>query len=314
MTDRRQRIAELLKERYEVERLLGEGGFAAVYRVRNLRLGRTEALKVLSQHMTEESDFARRFEQEARVSASLDHPNIVKIYDYGVTEEIAWFSMQLVQGESLASELASRPIGMEPGEVAEMAVSVLEALEYSHARGVIHRDIKPDNILFDAARRPYITDFGIAKAEDSLVKTRTGMLIGSPAYMAPEQIAGAAPDGRTDVYALGITLYRMLTLRFPFSGDDTLRMAMKKLSDSPEPLLEKRPNLRPELARAVMTAIEREPGKRFATAEEMRQAFEEYLQAFGPPSRRSRDPARPRRPSTRRISEWPRPSDGRPRP
>jgi serine/threonine-protein kinase len=288
MTDRRHRIAELLRERYDLEKLLGEGGFAAVYRVRNLRLGRTEALKVLSQHMTEESEFAKRFEQEAKVSASLDHPNIVKIYDYGVTEEIAWFSMQLVQGESLAAELGARPIGMEPTDVAEMAVSILDALEYSHARGVIHRDIKPDNILVDAARRPYLTDFGIAKAEDSLVKTRTGMLIGSPAYMAPEQMAGGAPDGRTDVYALGITLYRMLTLQFPFTGEDTLRMAMKKLSGAPEPLLEKRPNLPPDLARAVMTAIEREPSKRFATAEEMRQAFEEYLLAHPSPNRRSR--------------------------
>ena len=278
----------MLADRYEIQGLLGEGGFAAVYRVRNLRLGRTEALKVLSQRMTEESDFAKRFEQEARVSASLDHPAIVKIYDYGVTGEIAWYSMQFFHGQSLASELASRPIGMEPVEVVEIAVSILDALEYSHARGVIHRDIKPDNILLDGARRPYLTDFGIAKAEDSLVKTRTGMLIGSPAYMAPEQIAGAVPDGRTDVYALGVTLYRMLTLGFPFSGDDTLRMAMKKLTDAPEPLLERRPDLRPELASVIMTALSREPAKRFATAGLMRRALEEYLQAFGQPGRRTR--------------------------
>ncbi len=282
---RENRIADLLSDRYELLEQFGQGGFATVYRVKNLRLGRIEALKVLSQELTEDSDFARRFEQEARVSASLDHPNIVKIYDYGVTEGIAWFTMQFINGQSLARELNAGTGRMEEPEVIRIAVLILDALEYSHGRGVIHRDIKPDNIMMDASRRPYLADFGIAKAEDSLVKTRSGLLIGSPAYMAPEQIRGGAVDGRTDLYALAVTLYKTLSGDFPFRGDDALGLAMKKLQEAPEPLHPKRPELKAELEAAIMKALARGPAERFESASEMRDALEACIGDLGPRER-----------------------------
>ena len=280
-TSRHERIAQLLASRYELLELIGEGGFAAVYRAKNLRLGRIEALKVLSAELTEDREFARRFEQEARVAASLDHPCIVKIYDYGVTEEVAWFSMQLVSGESLGRELKAKNEKMDEGEVGRLGVAILDALEYSHGRGVVHRDIKPDNIMVDEIRRPYLTDFGIAKGEESLVQTRAGLLMGSPAYMAPEQLRGEPAGVRSDLYALGVTLYRMLTLGFPFKAEDTFRAAMRKLSEAPEPLSTKRPEITPELEAVVMKAIAREPEERFSDAREMREALEDYLDVFG---------------------------------
>jgi serine/threonine-protein kinase len=270
------RIASLLAERYELLEQFGQGGFATVYRVKNLRLGRVEALKVLSQELTEDSDFALRFQQEARVSASLDHPNIVKIYDYGVIAGIAWFSMQFINGQSLGRELNAGLLRMDLSEAVRIAAYVLDALEYSHGRGVIHRDIKPDNIMIDAWRRPYLADFGIAKAEDSLVKTRSGLLIGSPAYMAPEQLRGGVSDARTDLYALGVTLYRMLTGSLPFQGADAMSVAMKKLQEAPEALRAKRPEVDPRLESIIMRALSREPEQRFATAHAMREALEAY--------------------------------------
>jgi serine/threonine protein kinase len=285
--DRTQRLAAALAERYEFVAALGAGGFASVHKVKNLRLRRSEALKVLAQELSEESDFGERFEQEAHVSASLDHPNIVKIYDYGVTDGIAWFTMQLIEGTSLARQLRDSTEPLSEGEAAQIFIPLLEALEYSHARGVIHRDIKPDNIMLDAKRRPFLMDFGIAKAEDSAVKTRTGLLMGSPAYMAPEQIRGAAVDGRTDLYALGVTLYRALTRGYPFNAADAIAAAMKKLTELPEPILPKRPDVRPEFESIVMKALARHPNDRYRDAGEMREALEGYFDVFGFPQEKS---------------------------
>ncbi len=213
---RERRVADLLSSRFELVQFLGEGGFASVYQVVNRKLGRIEALKVLHASHTDEADFARRFEQEARVAASLDHPNIVKIFDYGQADELFWFTMQFVGGPTLHAELKkTRTFPCEVG--VRIAVAVLDALDYSHRRGVVHRDVKPENVILDDERRPYLMDFGIAKSETSLVRTQTGTVLGSPAYIAPEQLTGALVDGRADLFALGVTLYRMLTGAFPFS-------------------------------------------------------------------------------------------------
>lgn len=279
---RHQRIAELLGDRYELLDLLGKGGFAAVYRARNLRLHRIEALKVLSEALTEDPDFARRFEQEARVAAALDHPNIVKIYDYGAIREFCWYSMQFIEGSTLAHELKSQG-RLEERNAARIASGLLDALAYSHARGVIHRDIKPDNVLLDSDGRPYLTDFGVAKSELALVKTHAGTLLGSPAYMSPEQVQGKPLDGRSDVYSLGITLYKTLAGELPFSGDDTFRATIRRLSEPAPPLSSKR-RVHPALDAIVMRALERDPAARFARARDMRDALEEFLAHASPPT------------------------------
>jgi eukaryotic-like serine/threonine-protein kinase len=276
------RIAKLLGDRYELIELVGKGGFASVFRVRNNRLHRTEALKVLSEALTEDADFSKRFEQEARVAASLDHPHIVKIYDYGSAEDFVWFSMQFVDGPTVGRELRVRE-RFDDSAAARIAVGVLDALQYSHARGVIHRDIKPDNILLDREGRPYLTDFGVAKSQAGLVKTQAGTLLGSPAYMSPEQLQGKPLDGRSDLYSLGVTLYRMLAGGLPFLADDTFRATMKRLSEPPEPLLSRCPDVNPLLAEIVMRSLERDAALRYLDATAMREELESFLVDVTPP-------------------------------
>ena len=269
------KIAALLADRFDMLGHLGRGGFATVYRVQNRRLNRVEALKVLSADL-EEPDFAERFRQEARLAASLDHPHIVKIFDFGQAEDLCWFTMQLVDGPTLNRELKQRGVWSE-SESSKLAADVLDALDYSHRRGIIHRDIKPENILLDEERRPFVMDFGIAKSEQSVVHTRTGTILGSPAYIAPEQLTGVTVDGRADIYSLGATLYRMVSNSFPFQDSDPVRMAMKRFTMPPEPLEPKRPGIDPSFVAIVMKALEREPANRFSTAAEMASLLRAFI-------------------------------------
>ncbi|MEP6800533.1 MAG: protein kinase [Acidobacteriota bacterium] len=272
---REARIAALLAESYEMVGHLGRGGFATVYRVRNRRLDRIEALKVLAADL-EDPDFTERFRQEARLAASLDHPNIIKIFAFGQHEDLCWFTMQFVDGPTLIRELKQKGPWSEV-ETAELAMAVCDALDYSHRRGIVHRDIKPENILVDTRRHPYLMDFGIAKSEQSVVHTRTGTILGSPAYIAPEQLTGGVIDGRVDIYSLGATLYRMVSNSFPFQDTDPVRMAMKRFTMAAEPLAPKRPGIQPIFEAIVMRALEREPDARYQTAGEMGRALQEFL-------------------------------------
>ncbi|HQQ78956.1 MAG TPA: serine/threonine-protein kinase [Thermoanaerobaculia bacterium] len=276
--DRGREVARLLEGRYEVLGLLGRGGFAAVYQVRNLRLQRLEALKVVAGTHEESSEFRQRFEQEARVAASLEHPSILKVYDFGHDAGMLWYSMPFVDGPTLKAELARRGTFDEEA-AARMAVSLLDALEYSHGRGVIHRDIKPDNILLDRRDRPYLMDFGIAKTDDSLVKTQTGMVLGSPAYISPEQLRGERLDGRTDVYSLGATLFQAVAGTVPFRSDRMADLAERLVSDAPR-LAARKPGVSPEFDRIVARALARLRDERYANARQMRQDLEAFLDSL----------------------------------
>ncbi|MEP6768083.1 MAG: TonB family protein [Acidobacteriota bacterium] len=303
------RISALLAEDYEMVGHLGRGGFATVYRVRNRRLDRIEALKVLSADI-EDPDFAERFRQEARLAASLDHPNIIKIFAYGQHEDLCWFTMQFVDGPTLIRELKQKGPWSEV-ETATLAAAVCDALDYSHRRGIVHRDIKPENILIDLRRHPYLMDFGIAKSEQSVVHTRTGTILGSPAYIAPEQLTGGAIDGRVDIYSLGATLYRMVSNSFPFQDTDPVRMAMKRFTMAAEPLGPKRPGIHPIFEAMVMKSLEREPAARFQTAGEMGRALQDFLAGnpvpLPPPEKFGRPPEPGGTPSGRPL-----PSGGTP--
>ncbi|MCA1581900.1 MAG: protein kinase [Acidobacteria bacterium] len=303
------RISALLAESYEMVGHLGRGGFATVYRVRNRRLDRIEALKVLAADI-EDPDFAERFRQEARLAASLDHANIIKIFAYGQHEDLCWFTMQFVDGPTLIRELKQKGPWSEV-ETAALAAAVCDALDYSHARGIVHRDIKPENILVDIRRHPYLMDFGIAKSEQSVVHTRTGTILGSPAYIAPEQLTGGAIDGRADIYSLGATLYRMVSNSFPFQDTDPVRMAMKRFTMAAEPLGPKRPGIHPIFESIVMKSLERDPAARFQTAGEMGQALKDFLAGnpvpLPPPDKFGRPPEHGGTPSGRSL-----PSGGTP--
>jgi serine/threonine-protein kinase len=275
-------VGELLGERYEILGLLGKGGFATVYQVRNRNLERLEALKVLDESRSAESDFTKRFVQEARVVASLEHPAIIRIHDFGNAGGLLWYSMQFIDGPSLAVRL-ERHGRLHEETAARIAVPVLDALDYAHSRGVVHRDIKPGNILLDVAEKPTLTDFGIAKVSDGLARTQTGFVLGSPGYLSPEQLRGESLDGRSDLYSLGITLYELLTNAVPFDSQEAVATVVRRLTEEVEPLSRHLPGVDPELERIVMRSLARDREARYPSAREAKADLEAFLARAYPP-------------------------------
>ncbi len=276
-SDRAVRLMQLLAARYDFLALLGRGGSGLVFEVENRQLGRREALKFLSQNLGR--DGRQRFAHEAKLMAGLDHPHIVPIYAFGDDGGCLWYSMKLVEGPTLASYLKGNA-RLTAVEVLQVAIPVLEALALTHGRGIIHRDIKPANILLDPQAGPLLTDFGVAKMEGDPLTTETGMMLGTPAYVSPEQSLGKKLDGRTDLYALGVSLYQMLTGDLPFSGN-SLAIFIQRLQEEAPALPALRPDV-PEAILAVITrAMQREAGDRFARAEDMREAFVQAARGAG---------------------------------
>ena len=273
-------VGELLGERYEILGLLGKGGFASVYQVRNRNLERLEALKVLDESRSAESDFTKRFVQEARVVASLEHPAIIRIHDFGNAGGLLWYSMQFIDGPSLAVRL-ERHGRLHPETAARIVVPVLDALDYAHSRGVVHRDIKPGNILLDTAEKPTLTDFGIAKVSDALARTQTGFVLGSPGYLSPEQLRGESLDGRSDLYSLGITLFELLTNAVPFDSQEAVATVVRRLTEDAEPLSRRLPGADPALEQIVMRALARDREARYPSAREMKADLEAFLAKAG---------------------------------
>ena len=248
---------------YRIEAPLGRGGMAVVVRAHDPVLDRDVALKVLPPELLHDPTFADRFRQEARVAARLEHPHILPIHAYGIEQGRPWMAMRLVAGGSLADRLRLGPLA--PAAAATVLAEVASALDYAHAHGVVHRDVKPANVLLDDAGHAYLADFGIARlAEGSAVVTATGVVQGTPAYMAPEQALGSRVDGRADVYALGIVAFECLTGRQPYTGSTPLAILMKHVSEPvPEPLAaEVAAPLTPVLRRCLA----KDPAERWPTA------------------------------------------------
>ena len=222
---------------YRILGLLGRGGMAAVYRAEDERLEREVALKVLPPEFAWDPDRVERFEREVRAAAKLTHPNIVTVHEFGREGEQPFYTMALMRGGDLKARIRAHPEGMLPEEARGIALAVTRALAYAHGEGFVHRDVKPENVLFGQDGAPQLTDFGIARAMSSGTRmTATGMSIGSPHYMSPEQARGQVVDGRSDVYSLGVVLYEMLTGRAPFDAADTFAVAYSHIND-PVPAL-----------------------------------------------------------------------------
>jgi serine/threonine protein kinase len=263
-------VATVLSANYELESEIGRGGMGIVYSARDKRLKREIAVKVLPPELSFRADIRQRFLREAETAAQLNHPNIVPIYTVEERENLVYFVMAYIKGDNLGQRLQQHG-PMPPVEVRRILREVADALAYAHHRNVIHRDIKPDNIIIDEETgRAMVTDFGIARAltdsGDSRL-TATGMAIGTPAYMSPEQSAGdQAIDGRSDLYSLGVVGYQMLCGQPPFVASNTPSMLVKHLSEKPIPVDERWPDLPPDLARAVMMCLEKDPADRFPSA------------------------------------------------
>ena len=263
-------VAQVLSANYELETEVGRGGMGVVYCARDRRLKREIAIKVLPPELSFRADIRQRFLREAETAAQLNHPNIVPIYTVEERDNLVYFVMAYIKGDNLGVRLQQHG-PMPPVEVRRVLREVADALAYAHNRNVIHRDIKPDNIIIDEETgRAMVTDFGIARAltesGDSRL-TATGMAIGTPAYMSPEQSAGdRAIDGRSDLYSLGVVGYQMLCGQTPFVASNTPSMLVKHLSERPIPVDERWPDLPPDLSRAVMMCLEKDPADRFPNA------------------------------------------------
>ena len=271
-------IAErALAANYELDNELGRGGMGIVYRAKDRRLKRLVAIKLLPPELAFRSEIKTRFLREAETAAQLSHPNIVPIYSVDERDGLVYFVMALVEGPTLAKKMYED--GQLPiDEVRRVLREVADALAYAHGRGVIHRDIKPDNILLDKeSGRAMVTDFGIARAiqegSDSRL-TATGVAIGTPAFMSPEQAAGDREiDGRTDLYALGVVAYQMLSGRLPFQASTTASMLMKQITERPTPVGQLRPDCPADLAATVMSLLEKEPENRVPSAAALSRAL-----------------------------------------
>jgi beta-lactam-binding protein with PASTA domain/predicted Ser/Thr protein kinase len=260
-------IGALFDGRYKVLKKLGSGGMATVYLAEDQELGRRVAIKILNAKHASDEQFVERFRREASSAAGLSHPNIVQIYDRGKAEGTYYIAMEVIQGRSLKELIVGR--GPSPVPVAvNYGRQILAALRFAHRNGVVHRDIKPHNVLVDDEGRVKVTDFGIARAGASEM-TEVGSIIGTAQYLSPEQARGAPVDARSDLYSVGVVLYELLTGEAPYNGETPVEIAMKHLSAVPEPPSAKRPEIPPELDAVVLRALAKNPDDRYQSADEM---------------------------------------------
>ena len=291
----RAHVERVLTAHYELDTEIGRGGMGIVYRARDRRLKRNIAIKILPPELAFRSEIRSRFLREAETAASLNHPNIVDIYTVDELEGLVFFVMAYISGDNLAKRLHERGV-LGVDETRRILREVADALAYAHERGVVHRDIKPDNIILDAeSGRSMVTDFGIARAVteggDSRL-TATGMALGTPAYMSPEQAAGERQiDGRSDLYSLGVVAYQMLCGEPPFTATSTPAMLVKHISERPTPIEQRRGEVPQDLARAVMMMLEKDPANRFPSASALVAALDTgYVPT--PPARAARSAVR----------------------
>jgi serine/threonine protein kinase len=264
----RERLAHALEGRYEIMRLLGRGGMAAVFLARDLVLERQVAIKVLPPDMMGDGHVMARFQQEGKTAAKLDHPNIIPIHRVESEAGLAYIVMKYVSGQSLEEKLGQRKRLLPIPQVRQLLRQAALALGHAHRRHVVHRDVKPANIMLDEDDRVFLTDFGISKAVQGTTQiTGTGTIIGTPHYMSPEQAKGRSVDGRTDQYALGIVGYRALTGKVPFEGD-AQSILYQQVHEPPPAVLERRPDTPPDLRIAIERALAKEPKARFSSMEE----------------------------------------------
>ncbi len=261
-------VRKELEKEYEVLDELGRGGMAIVFKAKETELDREVAIKVLPFSLAFDKEFVERFQREARTSAKLEHPNIIPIYRVGKSGRVIYFVMKFLRGKPLSSVLAARGAGLPPAEIRRVLADVSRALAYAHKSGIVHRDIKPDNIMFDEHGHAVVTDFGIAKAASGGKLTGTGMSIGTPHYMSPEQAKAQALDGRSDIYSLGVVAYQCLTGAVPFDGEDSFSIGYKHIMEElPTPPLEN-PEKR-QLFEIVKKMMAKLPEQRFQNADEL---------------------------------------------
>ncbi|NMB00999.1 MAG: Stk1 family PASTA domain-containing Ser/Thr kinase [Firmicutes bacterium] len=272
-------IGELLANRYEILEKVGDGGMALVYSAKDLLLSRLVAVKILRAQFADDEQFVERFRREARSAASLSHPNIVNIYDVGETGDIHFIVMEYVQGKNL-HDLIHEQGHFSQGFIVDVGKQIAMGLAHAHFHGIVHRDIKPHNILITEEGRVKVTDFGIAQAMSSTNLTQTGMVLGSVHYFSPEQARGVNVQAASDLYSLGIVLYEMIAGRPPFKGNSPISVALQQIQETPEPLRNSVPDLDGELEDVVLKLLSKDPKDRPSSAEEVVRIFQRIGRRF----------------------------------
>ena len=274
-------LGDVLGSRYRLVELLGQGGMATIYRATDAQLSREVAVKVLHPEYGRDPDFVARFKQEAQAAASLSHPNIVGVYDFGTDADGPYIVMELVDGEDVATLLA-RNGPLPPRQAARLAAEVAHALAAAHARGIVHRDVKPGNILVSSDGRVKVTDFGIARAWADARLTLPGVTLGSVHYFSPEQALGEQATPASDIYSLAIVLYELLTGKRPWEGDNAAAVAMARISAPPPLVSDVRPSVPPVLEAIDRRALSPDPAARYPSADAMASALEAFLDEGAP--------------------------------
>jgi len=300
-------VGEVLAGRYELEELVGTGGMSSVFRAHDRLLDRKVALKILHQHYSRDDDYVERFKREARSVAALSHPNIVTVIDRGEHEERQFIVFEYVEGENLKRLIERR--GPAPvANALELAIQIARGLAFAHQQGLIHRDVKPQNVLLNGDGRAKVTDFGIARSLNvQHGMTQTGTVLGTSDYIAPEQAQGLRVDEHSDIYSLGVVLYELLTSDVPFPGENFVAVAMRHINEEPPPVRDKRPDVSLRLDEAIRRAMAKQPEDRFPTMDafcaELEACLAELQAAGTQPARPA--VARPRRQHRPRFSAWP---------
>ncbi len=258
--------------RYKVISRLGAGGMADVYLAEDEQLGRRIALKLLYRRFAEDPAFVERFRREAQAAAGLQHPNVVGVYDRGDFDGTYYIAMEYVPGRTL-KQLIRDEAPLEAVRTIDITLQILKAARFAHRRGVIHRDLKPHNVMIGEGDQAKVTDFGIARAGASDM-TETGSILGTAQYLSPEQAQGHAVSASSDLYSIAVVLYEMLTGGVPFDGDQAVTIAIKHVSQAPAALTAVNPNIPPELEQVVMWALNKNPGDRPADADQFIAALE----------------------------------------
>jgi serine/threonine-protein kinase len=271
------RLRKATGARYRVRRWLGGGGMASVYLADHAQLRRPVVIKVLHAHLAKDAEMIERFRREARAAAELVHPHIVPIIDAGDAAGVVYTVMPYLPGGSVAHRIATGP--RPAAEVASVVAQAATALDYAHRRGIVHRDIKPDNILFDEDGHALVTDFGIAEARSHGRLTASGRAMGTPHYMAPEQAMGKLVDGRSDVYAMGIVMYECLVGAPPFDGPDAFAVGYKQVHELPVPPQQVNSEIPLPLDEIVMRCLAKSPSDRYARGNDLADALIGYLSA-----------------------------------
>lgn len=266
-------IGKKLDGRYLIESLIGVGGMANVYKGRDVRTGNQIAVKVLKEEFLDNEELVRRFKNESKAISILNHPNIVKVYDVSVTDQLQYIVMEYIDGITLKEYLKQRNGALTWKEVVHFATQVLSALDHAHSKGIVHRDVKPQNIMLQADGSIKMMDFGIARFSRAQSQTVIDKAIGSVHYISPEQAKGDHTDARTDIYSVGVMMYEMLSGKLPFDGTGAVSIAIMQISEKPKPLAEVAPNIPVGLRQITEKAMEKDPADRYQSAQEMLDAI-----------------------------------------